>query len=261
MNRIEFIRQLEILLSGISQSEKEEAIQYYNDYFDDAGSENEMDVIKALGSPAKVAETIKAGVSGKNQEDFEFTERGCNPQKNRQNEMVTVEEKSDSAKEETGGKKQNSYQNGYANNQYGNANNQYGGANKKEHPKNDTGKIILIGILLLLFSPVWLPIFFSIFGVLFGFAVALVSIFIALAASSVALIFAGIVIFGVSIAKFFVSPLLGIFMLGASLLVAGFGILLLILTVWIGGTLIPMCFRGVVKLCRMPFEKKGGVPA
>ena len=72
MNRIEFIRQLEILLSGISQSEKEEAIQYYNDYFDDAGSENEMDVIKALGSPAKVAETIKAGVSGKNQEDFDL---------------------------------------------------------------------------------------------------------------------------------------------------------------------------------------------
>ena len=41
MNRIEFLRQLEVLLSGISQSEKEEAIQYYNDYFDDAGMENE----------------------------------------------------------------------------------------------------------------------------------------------------------------------------------------------------------------------------
>ena len=60
MNRIEFLRQLEVLLSGISQSEKEEAIQYYNDYFDDAGAENETEVIKALGSPAKVEETIKS---------------------------------------------------------------------------------------------------------------------------------------------------------------------------------------------------------
>ena len=29
---------------------------YYNDYFDDAGSENEEKVIEELGSPAKLAE-------------------------------------------------------------------------------------------------------------------------------------------------------------------------------------------------------------
>ena len=33
-------------------------MQYYNDYFDDAGEE-EKDVVKELGSPAKVAENIK----------------------------------------------------------------------------------------------------------------------------------------------------------------------------------------------------------
>lgn len=41
MNRLEFMQQLEALLSDISQGEREEALQYYNDYLNDAGVENE----------------------------------------------------------------------------------------------------------------------------------------------------------------------------------------------------------------------------
>ena len=41
MGRWEFMRKLEELLSDISPSEREEALQYYNDYFNDAGRENE----------------------------------------------------------------------------------------------------------------------------------------------------------------------------------------------------------------------------
>ncbi|MDE6641982.1 MAG: DUF1700 domain-containing protein [Acetatifactor sp.] len=59
MNRTEFMNQLEILLQNISFAEKEEALQYYNDYFDDAGAENEQSVIEALGNPARVAENIR----------------------------------------------------------------------------------------------------------------------------------------------------------------------------------------------------------
>ena len=53
------MKQLESLLTGIAPTEREEAIQYYNDYFDDAGTENEQEVIEALGNPARVAENIK----------------------------------------------------------------------------------------------------------------------------------------------------------------------------------------------------------
>ncbi|MCI9337296.1 MAG: DUF1700 domain-containing protein [Lachnospiraceae bacterium] len=59
MNRADFMNQLESLLQGIASSEREEAIQYYNDYFDDAGAENEREVIEALGNPARVAENIR----------------------------------------------------------------------------------------------------------------------------------------------------------------------------------------------------------
>ena len=58
MSRWEFMIKLEELLSDISPSEREEALQYYNDYFNDAGRENEQEVIEALGYPARVAENI-----------------------------------------------------------------------------------------------------------------------------------------------------------------------------------------------------------
>ena len=60
MNRNEFMRRLEILLSDISKEERDEALQYYRDYFEDAGAEHEAEVIRELESPEKVAETIKA---------------------------------------------------------------------------------------------------------------------------------------------------------------------------------------------------------
>ena len=63
MNRKEFMERLERLLWNISDSEREEALQYYNDYFDDAGEENEAKVIEELGSPDQVAQKIKAGCS------------------------------------------------------------------------------------------------------------------------------------------------------------------------------------------------------
>lgn len=64
MNRTEYMRQLESLLQNISATEREEALQYYNEYFNDAGPENEQNVIEALGNPAKVAENIKKDIFG-----------------------------------------------------------------------------------------------------------------------------------------------------------------------------------------------------
>lgn len=75
MNRAEFMRRLAELLSDVPPMEREEAIQYYNDYFDDAGAENESGVIASLGTPEELARSIKAGLNdGGN--GGEFTESG-----------------------------------------------------------------------------------------------------------------------------------------------------------------------------------------
>lgn len=65
MNRKEFMDRLEYLLQDISQRDRVDALAYYNDYFDDAGEENEQEVISSLGSPEKVAEKIREGLGEK----------------------------------------------------------------------------------------------------------------------------------------------------------------------------------------------------
>lgn len=60
MDRKEFMRQLAVLLRDLPDNERMEAIRYYNDYFDEAGPENEAQVIRELGSPGKVAAQIRA---------------------------------------------------------------------------------------------------------------------------------------------------------------------------------------------------------
>ena len=76
MSRTEFMNQLKNLLWDIPECEREEALNYYEDYFDDAGAENEAQVIASLGSPEKVAAIIKEGLKEDAAEQGEFSESG-----------------------------------------------------------------------------------------------------------------------------------------------------------------------------------------
>ena len=76
MNRVEFMRQLESLLWDLPESDRVDAIAYYNDYFDEAGVENEERVLKELGSPERVAAIIKADLNDSGNEKAEYTEQG-----------------------------------------------------------------------------------------------------------------------------------------------------------------------------------------
>ena len=73
MSRQEFMTQLESLLMGISEEERNEALNYYENYFEDAGQENEAQVIEELGSPERIAVQIKADLKGDNTDCGEFT--------------------------------------------------------------------------------------------------------------------------------------------------------------------------------------------
>ena len=72
MNRVEFLAELEQRLSGIPEEERQAAIQYYADYLADAGEENEAEAIRELGSPEKVAESIKADYFGTEFDESRF---------------------------------------------------------------------------------------------------------------------------------------------------------------------------------------------
>ena len=60
MNRNEYMAALRRALSVLPEEERANALRYYEEYFDDAGPENEQQVISDLGAPEKVAEQILA---------------------------------------------------------------------------------------------------------------------------------------------------------------------------------------------------------
>ena len=75
MNRESFLKELSFLLSDLEEDEKKEALQYYQDYFDEAGPEREQEILAHIGSPEKAASEIKNGLFG-DPDRGEYTERG-----------------------------------------------------------------------------------------------------------------------------------------------------------------------------------------
>lgn len=93
MNRVEFMQQLERLLLDIPEHDRLDAIAYYNDYFDEAGPENEVNVLRELGSPERVASIIKADLNIAGNEKAEYTEQGYSDGRNGVNPNTPVTRK------------------------------------------------------------------------------------------------------------------------------------------------------------------------
>lgn len=60
MSKEQFLAELERQLHRLDKTEQQDVLEYYREYFDDAGPENEQRVIEELGSPKEIAKTIKA---------------------------------------------------------------------------------------------------------------------------------------------------------------------------------------------------------
>lgn len=60
MNRKDFIQKLRRELAKLPAEEREAAIEYYEEYFDEVGPEGEQELLQQLGSPKRVAAQIKS---------------------------------------------------------------------------------------------------------------------------------------------------------------------------------------------------------
>lgn len=58
MSKQEFLYRLETLLMDLPKDERDDALDYYEQYFEAAGPEREQEVIRELGSPEKVSRMI-----------------------------------------------------------------------------------------------------------------------------------------------------------------------------------------------------------
>ena len=219
MSRVEFMNQLKNLLWDIPDGEREEALNYYEDYFDDAGAENEEQVIAALGSPEKVAAIIKDGLKEDAGKPGAFTENGY------QSEIVHYAESKKSS---------------FADRIKG------------------LGKsgMILVLILAIFALPILGPVGIGIGSAIFGVLVAGIAVLFALAVAGIALLVAGASVFAAAIGCLFVTPAIGIMLMGAAMIIIGIGILVTVLGIWILTKVVPALIRFVVNLFRKIFAKK-----
>ena len=234
MSRKEFMERLEKLLWNISDSEREEALQYYNDYFDDAGEENEAEVIRELVSPEQVAQKIKAGLSDS---ASEFSEQGYRD---------TRFEPRDAELSAGQGGSQNA---GPGRN----------GQGQPEARKKETNfwKVLALVLLCILVAPVILPVFLGIFLVVIGVALALVVFLAGILVSGLAVLISGIFVIGIGIAQIFAAPAIGIALTGTGCILAALGIVLSAVILWCCIKAVPWLIRGIVRIISYPFRKAG----
>lgn len=240
MNRADFMKQLESLLQNISRAEREEALQYYNDYFDDAGEGNEHAVIEALGNPAKVAENIKRDLYGTGSETVKVTagDRVVIPY------GAEVEEKAEDAGE----------------NERADAVKTDRADSAHKSSRWSTGTIVLIVVLSILAS----PILVAVAGVLLGAVVSIVAVLVGLlvvwfalnvgfGAVALSLLVTAVVLAVVAVICFFGHPLIGLSVLGVALLCGGIGLLFLMLAVGMAGVVTPAFWRWSANLIKKIF--------
>lgn len=211
MNRREFMERLENLLQNIPEQERIEALQYYNDYFDDAGEENEQAVLDSLGTPAQVAENIKRDL---NQNRYAYGEE--QDKVNLDKEIVKyqppTQENSQAPQQKQG---------------------------------LSAGIIVLIVILCILASPVLLALLATVVGILatvFGVWLALV---MGIGGSAFGLMLGGLAMVVIGIWLIVLHPLLGIAFSGVGFLVLAAGILCMMLEILVVGKLTPAIFKGI----------------
>ena len=76
MNKEEFMTRVKELLADLPDDEnKQDALNYYQDYLEEAG-ENTDAVLKEFGSPERIASMIRCDLNGELNEGSDFTDHG-----------------------------------------------------------------------------------------------------------------------------------------------------------------------------------------
>lgn len=232
MRKDEFLRKLEMLLSDISQEEREEAMAFYRGYFEDASIGNEARILEELGSPENVAEIIKRDLG-----------MIALPEQDRSNYQKT-DDASGTYYKWSESQQTQSYEN-YAGNQ----------DQEAQKEKDRSWLLPLIIVIAVITFPTWFGILTGIVGTVFGLSVALIAVTFSMFVVGVVFVGLGIAMLA-GLAAAVVSIPVGLAFVGSGLLVLALAILLLLACVGVLGKFLPWACKGIYQLCKKPFAKK-----
>lgn len=236
MKRTEFIEQLRELLREVEQEEKEEALQYYEDYLEEASILENMEVPESFGTPRQVAQTVRDGLSGKFEEEAEFTERGFQgfaETKNPVDSFGGVVKSENQTYQERG--RENRW---------------------RKEKKMGLAAILLIFVAGIIGGPVVLSILAALASLIFcGVIVVGAGIFTSIVAGA-ALLIAGAIFCGVGVVKLLAAPFAGLVLIGGGLVGLSVGLLGVMIGVQITVKILPKVVRKTVEICKKVFHRR-----
>lgn len=232
MNRAEFMEELEYLLSDIPDGEKSDAIEYYRDYLEEAGTENEEQVIREFGSPERIASIIRSEISGNMKDGGEFTENGYMDERFKDPNYQMAKrydypETVDDHTEDT----QGSYE-----------------TDKRKKENSRAVKITLWIILLIAASPILLGLGSSLAGIVTGILGCLLVLVILVGAMTAVFLVLGFIMALAGIVSMAIHPISGILLFGLGILFLGLGLFALAVSGAFYGKFLPFLFRSMVNI-------------
>ena len=202
MNRKEFMKELSFLLQDLNDEDREEALAYYEDYFDEAGKENEASLIKEFGDPSRIAAMIKDGINGQFDEHIDIGNDGVSHDAYQKNyEVIDVEPVKETSK-----------------------------VKEKWQKMNSRDRFLLIVLLIIAIVPTSLPflgILGGIYGVVFGIIFGIAGVFFGFCISGLVLSIVSIALIVKGVLSLFIFPGAGLIYMGLGLCLLPIGLFLM----------------------------------
>jgi len=234
MDRKTFIKELEFLLQDISQEERLEAINYYQNYFDEAGKENEQKILQELGEPSRVAAMIKDGLKGTFEEHIEIGNQGFSNEDYKYNYEVIDSKNSKKEQSKT--------------------------LKDKWCDMESRDKFLLCVILILAIIPLSFPIlgvFGGLFGAGFGIALTLLCLFFGFWIITFILYFIAIAFIVVGVLHLFSLTGAGLIYIGIGCIVMAIALIFNKIASWFFKECIPSLIDGLSSIFQKLFGNRG----
>lgn len=230
MTKSEFLEQLSAALAALPADEREEAMRYYNDYFDESGLV-EAEVVIRLGTPNEVADTIL-------RDFYTGSEKSWNTK-------IPYENSTDANSSGTNPAAGNSDDRSFR------------GTVRRVGKVMPAWAWILLAFVSI---PLWGPILLSAIGVVFGTLCAIFGILLSLCFIVVALVGVGVAALASGLVTLFSAPPASLVVIGGGILLIALGTLLSIPTIWLW-SLVPKFFRYIFAEMRRAFSGGKGATA
>ena len=262
--KIAYLAELRRLLATLPQEERDAALTYYEEYFDDAGPEEIERVIGELGPARALAAQILSGYSrdyldalpGSSHKHLPARPEDAKEARHREEEARAGAEgnQEDQAEREH---EQEAQAHAQAGREQTRTHQQAQAARPAAAPPRRSGATVLLIVLLAIFAlPLLLPLAALVLGLVVGLAGLMLGLGAGIGAMVLTVLAAGIGLLVIGFSLLAVHALEALLALGLGLILLGVGSIMLLICVFILVKVLPAVLRFLFRILCWPFERR-----